>query len=811
MRLIPSGIRHALRRLAATPALSLGAMLTLALGIGSAVVMADVLDRLLLRAPVHVVDPDRVARIYVAGKGAAYIDRTDYATLEALAVLHEDLDAAAAFLTESLSLGRGEHARRLEAVACSPQYFRVLGVQPQIGSWSEWEHSNTSSKDSAVISHALWQQEFGGSPDVIGRAVRLGLDTYTVAAVAPRGFVGVGFKRVDVWLPLETRARAGYGADWKTMPGIFLQVIARLRPGVSRDRASERATASYRGTHAQVWERTNTVVLGDLRPARAPGTHVQTRVEVLVAGMSLLVLLITCGNVANVLLVRGLRREREFVVKTALGASRARLLREVMLEAALLAAGAGVAALVVVTIGGALLRRLFLSPVMAVDSPLDARLVLITVVFCAVAAFLLGVVPALRLTEQRALNPGHGTALPPSRIVELFAGVQIALTVPMIVTAALFVLSLWQARHQDFGMQTDHVAVVTTNLFEVGRPWDNHVAHREMQRRLAQLPQVEATALVENLPMATSVTFGIEVPGKDLWKGTFTSDSLPMSNPVDPSYFTVMRMRLLEGRYFTDDENRKGAKSVAVVTASMAHYIWPGEPAVGKCFYLGGRGKDTPCTEVVGVVADARLFPSIRPTTQWASAYYIPIEQAVQQTSSRALIVRTVGDPAKVLQTLRQESQVVVADLPYVDAHGFDDVFEAMLRPWRLGSTVFVVFGALAMIVAAVGLAVVAAEGVTRRTREIGIRAALGAAPQHLVRLVLRRSLLVIGCGLSTGIALAWVSSRILNPQLFNVSATEPRVLVPVALAVIVVGTGAAWMPARRAARIDPLSALRAE
>ncbi len=807
MRIIPAGIRQGVRRLAATPLLSMGAMLILALGIGSAVVMADVLDRLLLRAPASVSEPERVARVYVGGIGRSYIDRTDYGTFEALAPL-DDLEASATYFSEPLSLGRGQSARRVEAVAYSSAYFAVLGVQPLVGSWSETP--GTPREDVAVISHAMWQQEFGGSPDVLGRPLRLGVDTYSIVAVAPRGFAGIDFKAADVWIPLGSRARAAYGVEWKTA-AVFLQVIARLQHGVSRERANERATAAYRATHTQPWEKANEVVLGDLRPARAPGQHVQTRVEVLVAGMSILVLLITCGNVANLLLVRGLRREREFVVKTALGASRARLLREVLLEAALLAAGAGATALVVVVTGGTLMRRVFLSPITALASPLDGRLVLLTVVFCVAAAFALGVVPALRLTTRRALNPGHSAGLRPSRVVDLFAGVQVALSVPLIVAAALFVLSLWHARDQDFGMQTEHVAVVTTNLFEVGRPSENHAAHRQMQTRVAHLPQVESTALIQNLPMEGGRFSPLEVPGKDLWKGAFTSDSLPMSNPVDPSYFSLMRMRVLQGRLFTDDENRKGARSVAVITESMARNIWPGEPVIGKCFYMGGKGKDTACTEVIGLVADARLFPSIRPTTQWASAYYVPIEQVGDTSSSRALMVRTVGDVARVLQALRRESQVAVADLPYVDAHGFDDVFDAMLQPWRLGSIVFVVFGALSVVVAGVGLSAVAAYAVARRTREIGIRSVLGAEPRHLVRLVLRRSLFVIGAGLATGIGLAMAGGRILNAQLFDISATEPHVLVCAALGVMLVGAFSAWMPARRAARINPVVALRAE
>ena len=247
-------------------------------------------------------------------------------------------------------------------------------------------------------------------------------------------------------------ARAGYGAEWKTQFP-FLQLIARVRDGVSREQASDRATAAYRATHTQPWEKGNVLVLGDLRPARAPGQPVGMRVETLVAGMSILVLLITCGNVANLLLVRGLRRDREFVIKTALGASRARLLREVLLEAALLACGAGVLAVVVVITGGTLMRREFLSPLAALASPVDARLVFVTVIFCTAAAFLLGLAPAFRLTTRRALSPAPVASVRPSRLIDVFSGVQVALSLPLIIAAALFALSLWNARHQDFGMR----------------------------------------------------------------------------------------------------------------------------------------------------------------------------------------------------------------------------------------------------------------------------------------------------------------------------------------------------------------------
>jgi len=358
-------------------------------------------------------------------------------------------------------------------------------------------------------------------------------------------------------------------------------------------------------------------------------------------------------------------------------------------------------------------------------------------------------------------------------------------------------------------MRTDRVAVVTTNLFEVGRPFETHAAHRRIQARLSSLPQVESTAMVSSLPMRSNVSSLIAVPGKDLFaNGPLSSDSMPGINGVDPAFFAVMGMRLVDGRLFTGDENRAGAAPVAVISESMARAFWPGERAVGKCFSLGGP--DARCIDVIGIVADARLAPSIRPTRQWASACYLPIEQYTGSTS-RALLVRTHGDAGALTGLLRGESQRAAPDLPYVDAHRFDDIFDNLLRPWRLGSIVFVLFGAVSSLIAALGLAVVGAHAVTRRTREIGIRSALGAAPRQLVRLLLGRSLAVVAGGLAIGLTIAFISRRLLQAQLFDVAAGDPRVLAATTASLLAVAGLAAWLPARRAAQVDPIVALRTE
>jgi hypothetical protein len=312
MQTLLADVQLAARRLRATPLLTLGAVVTLALGIGSTVVSVDVLDRLLLRPPAHVSDPDRVARVYTGMPGSSYMEITGYSTYEALEPLQGEFEAVAVYFQESLSLGRGREAQQLQSVAYGPSYFGVLGLTPAIGSVP---NAQAASDDAAVISYGLWQREFGGSSDALGRPLRLGTDTYTVTAVAPRGFAGIGFKAVDVWLPFVRRARAAYGTEWRQ--AFFLSVIARLRPDVTREQASARATAAYRATRTQQWDKNVVVTLGDVRAARAPGVRIGDRVEVLVAGKAILVLLITCGNVANILLVRGLHRDREFAVKTA--------------------------------------------------------------------------------------------------------------------------------------------------------------------------------------------------------------------------------------------------------------------------------------------------------------------------------------------------------------------------------------------------------------------------------------------------------------------------------------------------------------
>jgi len=806
-------VRYGTRLLLRDRASTLAAIGILTLGVGSTVVMTDMLDRLLIRPPSHVDTPERVRRVYYQtedGRPSAMV--TNHATTERLSAgLSNEVPYIAGYFTERIGFGRGPGAGRFEAVAYSPAYFDVLGVAPRLGVLPGTR--GPVAPDAAVISHALWQQRFGGSTDVLGRTLRLGKRIYTVVAVTPRGFAGIDTEPVDVWLPLESRAGDGaLNSDWRTSTGYYmLRVIARLRAGVERVRAEEHASALFNAGPVPEWmdgkRRTYRILLGELPPARQPGGTHEVRVVLWVAAVSGFVLLIACGNVGNLLFVRGLRRSRELALKTALGATRARLLREILTEAGLLAVLSGAAALLFVMTAGALVRRLFLPAVTAAVVPLDGRLIAITGVICLGATFVLGLLPALRLTTRLNLSPGHAVRQErASRLLDLYVGLQVALSVPLIAGASLFALSFWQARQVNFGIDTTNVAVVSTNLVEVGASADNHLAHRRIQERLNALPQLQSVALVQLVPMVGGFAYEFDIPGF-MKPGSYSG---PYVNGVDHSYFDVMRVRMVAGRAFTSSENVRGGRPVLVVNETMARTYWPGESPLGHCVRVGDR--DKPCAEVVGIAANAAMWPVVEISQHDAPMmYYVPIEQYSWLNESRALLVRTKEAPGTLLPLLRTQAQAAGADLPYIDAWAFDDVFQPALRPLRLGSTVFMVFALLALVIAGVGLAAVTAHGVTRRTREFGIRLVLGAEPNTLVRLMLRRSLGAVFAGLACGAMLAYFGERLLRTFLFGVKPGDLRVFGVSVLVLLLVSLLAAYLPARRAGGVDPAEALRAE
>ena len=439
--------------------------------------------------------------------------------------------------------------------------------------------------------------------------------------------------------------------------------------------------------------------------------------------------------------------------------------------------------------------------------PIDGRLVALTLAICVSATVLLGLLPALRLTTRQSLAPGRAAMQErPSRLLDLYIALQVALSVPLVVGASLFALSLWQARQLNFGIDTTNLAVVSADLVEIGAGADSHGAHRRIEAQLRRLPQVKSVAAVMVVPLVGGLAYHFEIPGVNI-EGRFIG---PFVNGVDASYFDVMRVRMVAGRAFTAAENVVGGRPVLVINETMARTYWPHESALGHCVRVGDR--DKPCAEIVGIVGNNPMWPTLdaRPNDA-PMMYFVPLEQYTSINYDRALLVRTAGAPGTLLPLLRSQALSAGGDFPYIDVWTFDDVFNPALRPLRLGSTVFMVFAVLALAIAGVGLAAVTAYGVTRRTRELGIRLALGADPARLVRLVLGRSLGAVLGGLALGALLSYLGERLIRTFLFGVKEGDPRVFATGVLTLLTVSVLAAYLPARKAGRVDPAEALRTD
>ena len=385
-----------------------------------------------------------------------------------------------------------------------------------------------------------------------------------------------------------------------------------------------------------------------------------------------------------------------------------------------------------------------------------------------------------------------------------FAGVQVALTVPLLLAAGLFVSSLWNVQQQNFGLRTADIVVVHAPMHQVQRSAESDAVHRELQASLEGLPQVQAVAMAHGAPLKDWFGFTTTMPGGERLPG----GRAPRVHLVDHTYTDVLGIPVVEGRRLRDADNRTGARPVMLANRALGRRVWPGESAVGKCLHLG----PSPCVEIVGVTADTAQAPSLEPARRAPEPeLLLPIEVFGYMQSGRLLLVRTNGDADGALGAVAERVRGALPNLPYVDVWHLDDLFEPVLRPWRVGAQVLVGFGVLSLLIAAAGLAVLSAYAVTHRTRELGIRAAVGAEPAALVGFMLTRTLRAVGAGLAVGLVISWTAAGRLDSLLYGISGHDLRVFGVVTGVLVVASTAAAWLPARRAGRIDPVAALRTE
>jgi predicted permease len=808
-------LRYVMRSLGRARGFTAVAVLTLALGIGANAAMFGIIDRLLLRGPAHVQDPDRVVRLYGTvtrpGSGSRTSSSFGYVTYALMREQARLLDGAAAYASPNpVVVGTGDDGAAVPVARATWDFFPLVGVRPALGRFfSRDEDLPPDGRRVVVLGHSLWRRQFAGDSAIIGREARVGGETYTVVGVAPEGFTGVELQPVDAWLPLSlTHPVTNWPTAWNAQ---WLVVLARLKASATSDAASAEATAIYQRGYGGTNQARARAVLAwqPTRFAENGREAPETAVARWLVGVSLVVLLVACANVANLLLARGFSRRREVALRLAIGISAWRLRRLLLLESLVLALAGCIAGLILAWWGGAAIRALLLPDVAWLHGPVDARVFAVAAGLALACGLAIGLVPAwgaARVALAPALRTGSaqaGSQRASLRSALLFA--QCALSVVLLVGAGLFVTSLQRARGVPLGFDPSRVVRV-----QIGWPRaENAPAEPERRaqvyaaalERLRATPGISKAAIAVGTPFGFSFGVDLRVPGYD------SIPALPGGGPylsvVTDDYFDVMQTRVADGRAFTTAD-RAGSERVVVVNEPMARTLWP-RGAIGQCMYVFS---DTlPCARVVGVVAEMRRNALREPP---AMQYYVPLGQE-QGVGGSALMILPGRSVESVEPMLRQMLREIDPSILGLRVEPLPSVIDPLHRQWKLGASLFSLFGLLALVITAVGLYGVIAYLVAQRTAEFGVRMALGATRRGIVGLVVAGGLPVAAAGLATGLVVALLAAPSVQGLLFESSARDPRVIAGAGLALLIVAMAACVIPAARAARTDPVTALRAE
>jgi len=813
--ILRQNVGYTLRGIRRSPGFTLAVALTLALGIGANATMFGVVDRLLLSPPAHVRDADQVRRLHArmhsrrTGRSyhqtvLSYPDYVDWTNCRSF-------ESVAAYATDEVTVGRGLDAVRVTGGLATGSFFRLLGVQPALGRFFA-ESDDRSAPDVAVLSYGFWQRRFGGDPSVLGRTLQAGPGRFTIIGVAPRGFTGIDLTQVDLWAPLHAYSLIRGSDAWEHLRTMYwIQIVARLRPDAGVEAAETEATHLHRAGRSEQIQQGHydpdvTVVAAPIVEGRGPNAPAESVVSVLLAGVSLVVLLIACANVANLLLVRGLRRRREIAVRLALGISRRRLVGQLLSESVLLAVLGGATALLVAAWGAELMRSVFLADIAWTESALNPRVLAFTAVLATVTGLASGLVPALQSSRPDLVNDLKDSAregtVRRSRTRAALLVAQGTLSVVLLVGAGLFVRSLQRVQSIELGLDPEGVLLARLEL-EPGERTPEQVStvYDRALERLRAVPAVEHASASTGIPFWGGSIEELFVPGLD---------SIPAPPPgpwvdgVTPGYLATLRMSIRRGRDFNDGDVA-GATRVAIVNESMARGIWGNKDPLGECLMIGSA--DAPCTQVIGIVADTRRQRVVE-SQKWI--YFVPVAQYAGE-SPAGLFIRGRIDARQLAPVVQRELMAGDPDVRYAVVGPLQDLIDPQLRAYTLGATMFTVFGLLALIVAAVGLYSVLAFNVAQRTHEIGVRSALGASNNAIVGQILKEAVGLTLIGLTIGLLIALAAGGSVGHLLYEISPRDPLVLGTVTLALLLVAAAAGAIPAARAARVDPNDALRVQ
>jgi predicted permease len=813
MGTILQDLRYALRLLRKSPVFTVIAAVTVSLGIGATATIFSVVNSVLFKPAPGIREPGEIVRVQRVAEDGSSDNNHSYANYLAYRDGDTGLEDLAALAMMHVAVTGAEESEAVFSGFVSHEFFRVMGVRPALGRFFTFEEDQPSDPRLVVVlSHGTWMRRYGGDPSVLGRTITLNGRPFTVIGVTEEGFRGpVAVLELGFWLPLPAALMVRRSIDLESRADTWIDAMGRRAPGVTTERVSAAMNVISANLRSEFPEGNPDygVSVEAYAPISRRAFGAGLAFSMLLFVVSGTVLLIACLNVGSMLLARVSKRSKEMAMRLALGAGRMRVIRQLLIENIVLFSLGGVGGVIIAVY----VTRLLSSFQLPFDVPLvldftpDMRVLVFALVIAGLTGMIFGLAPALQVTRQNlhsTLKQEHGTGMGRrSRLRSTFVVAQVAGSALLLIGAGLFARGLARAHAVDLGFEPDNVHALSTELEFFG--YDQESAPRfyeDLSERAARLPGVESVALIDFPP----VTIGGYDTEYTLGGGEIAAESeRPRTDlsRVTGAYFETFGIPLLQGRSFSDAD-RGGSTPVAIVNETFADRNWPGEDPVGKRVSLGSLNDAE--VEVIGVARSAK-YRSLTETPR--SMVYVPYAQ--WPTTSMILLARVGPGATAVAGPLRE----IVHDIDPVvgiDASvAYRDFMGIALLPGRAAALFSTVFGFVGLLMASLGLYGVLAYTVAQRTREIGIRIALGAAPQRVRIFVLQDGLKLAGVGLAIGFVIAFAVTRLLRGLLYGLSPMDPVTFGGIGLVLLVVAVMASFVPALRATRVSPVDALRSE
>ena len=803
-------IRYGLRTLLKNPGFTLVAVIALAIGIGANTLIFSVVDSVLLR-PLLFKDSDRLVMVWETnsqqrdqqGKNpqvAGPADFTDWKNQ------NQVFEGMAAYFNWTHNLTGVDDPERLDSTVVTGSFFDVLGMQPELGRAIIPDDDQPGKDNVVVLSRGFWQRRFGSDAAIIGKSITLNRNQFTVVGIMPAAFKFPN-PAVELWVP------SGFSpAQTQDREGKFLKVIARLKPEVKLDQARA-AMSTIANQLEQQYPATNTGLAVEVAPLRENEVSSIRTGLLLLLGAVCFVLLIACANVSSLLLAKAAARRKEMAIRSALGASRRRLVRQMLTESALLATVGGAAGTLLAVWGIDILISLNPGDIPHLaDARIDGRVLGFTLILSILTALIFGLVPALSASKpdlQKAIRETGSTSETHSRLKlhNLIIVSEVAVAMVLLVGAGLMIKSFLRLHEVDPGFNTENMLTLRLWLpaSRYGSNEQQAAFFQELSDRIETVPGIKSVGAIQDLPLrANRMGFKFAIEGRAPTRSGEEPDAAYRA--ITPDYFRAMSIPLLEGREFTRQDERTSTP-VVIINQSMASRFWPGEDPTGKRIRFGER--DAPWYSIVGIAGDVKHMGL--DANEGAAIYQPYAQKQFSFLRWMTLVMRTDSQPTSLIAAVRGQVQTLDKDQPVYDIATMDQLLSNSIAKPRFYTALLGSFAVLALILASLGTYGVMSFSINQRRREIGIRLAMGAGRGDIFKLVVGRGLLLALTGVAIGLGGAFALTRLMSGLLFGVSATDPVTFIIISLLLTGVALVACYVPARRATKVDPMVALRYE